>query len=229
MGVHERSMGAAMPDDDLAQRMAAFGTATVADALDRLGIHGTCLGITAIDPGFRLAGRARTVRYGPAGVMKGTVGDFVDGYAPGTVAVLDNLGRLDCTVWGDILTECAHRSGLAGTVIDGVCRDTALCRELGYPVFARGAFMRTGKDRVQVEDFDVPVSIGGVRIVPRDILIGDADGVVVVPSECAQAVLEAASEIDEREERIRQAVRAGSSLAEARSAFGYHSLQSRQA
>jgi Demethylmenaquinone methyltransferase len=217
-----------MPDDDLDQRLAALGTATVSDALDRLGIHGTCLGIAAIDPAFRLAGRARTVRYGPAGVTKGTVGDFVDGYTPGTVAVLDNLGRLDCTVWGDILTECAYRGGLAGTVIDGVCRDTALCRTLGYPVFARGAFMRTGKDRVQVEDVDVPVSIGGVRIAPGDIVIGDADGVVVVPSECARVVFEAASDIDEREERIRQAVRAGSSLAEARSAFGYHSLQSRQ-
>ncbi|MFE7243119.1 RraA family protein [Streptomyces sp. NPDC057580] len=207
----------------------ALGTATLSDAMDRLGIEGTCLGIAPIDPDFTLVGRARTVRYGPCGTQKGTVGDFIDDFSAGTVAVLDNAGRPDCTVWGDILTEYAHRNALAGTVIDGVCRDGALSRSLRYPVFSRGRYMRTGKDRVQVEELDGPVVIGGVRVVPGDLLVGDGDGVVVVPAPHEQQVFEVAVSIDEREEKIREAVRSGSPLAAARERFGYHSLQTRGA
>ena len=66
-------------------------------------------------------------------------------------------------------------------MIDGVCRDVALCMKLGYPVFSRDHWMRTGKDRVQVEATNVPVNIGEARVQPGDILRGDADGVVVIP------------------------------------------------
>ena len=218
-----------MTSGQLEASLSNLGTATIADALDRLGVHGTCLGIKPIGAGFSLAGRARTVRYGPCGPTKGTVGDFVEDYAPGTIAVLDNSARTDCTVWGDILTEFAHRNQLGGTVIDGVCRDTDLYAQLGYPVFARGQFMRTGKDRVQVEQLDGPVSIGGVRVACDDIVIGDSDGVVVVPSGLAEEILDAALDIAQQEDQIRRAIRAGSRLSEARSQFGYHSLQSNRA
>lgn len=214
-----------MTGDDVPRALLDLGTAAVSDALDRLGLPGACLGVLPVDPSFRMAGPARTVRYGPVGRVKGTVGDFVDDVAPGAVVVLDNSGRLDATVWGDIMTELAHRNGIAGTVIDGVCRDTALCTELGYPVFSRGRHMRTGKDRVQVEGIDVPVTVGGVRVAPDDLLVGDRDGVVVVPGTAASEVLAVAREIDEVEQRIREAVRAGSSLREARAGLGYHGLQ----
>lgn len=216
-----------MTAPDLAAQLLDLGTATVSDALDRLGVHGCCLGLRPIDPAFRLAGPARTVRYGSVGQVKGTVGDYVDDYAPGTVAVLDNGGRTDATVWGDILTEYASLRGLGGTVIDGVCRDSALCASIGYPVFARGAFMRTGKDRVQVDALDEPVTIGGARVEPGDLMIGDRDGVLVVPAGIADAVLDAARAVDEAEIRIREAVRAGSDLRSARERQGYHGLQSR--
>ena len=86
------------------------------------------------------------------------MGDYIDDVAPGSVIVLDNNGRDDCTVWGDILTEIAHRRGIAGTVINGINRDTHLCLSLGYPVFSIDNWMRTGKDRVQVEATGIPVS-----------------------------------------------------------------------
>ena len=91
---------------------------------------------------------------------------------------------------GDILTEIAHRRGIAGTVIDGINRDVALCLSLGYPVYSRGSWMRTGKDRVQVEGTKVNVNIGGARVQPGDLLRGDADGVIVVPKEHEEAVFE---------------------------------------
>src|SRR4029077_10427230 len=134
---------------------AKLDTTSLSDALDRLGISGQCLGIKPLDHRFRMTGRAFTLLYGPAGSPPGTVGDYIDDVPPGGIVVLDNGGREDATVWGDILTEIAHRRGLGGTVIDGICRDVSLCIDLGYPVYSRGHWMRTGKDRVQVEAMDV--------------------------------------------------------------------------
>ena len=87
--------------------------------------------------------------------------------------------------------------------------------------------MRTGKDRVQVEAVNSIVSIGNARIAPGDLLRGDADGVLVVPREHEEAVLSAAEEIEHSEQNIREAVRSGLRLDEARAKFRYHSLQTR--
>jgi 4-hydroxy-4-methyl-2-oxoglutarate aldolase len=100
-------------------------TATISDALDRLGRDGALLGIAPLANGQRVQGRAYTVKYIPAGNPPGTVGDYLDEVESGQVVVLDNDGRLDATVWGDILTAMAHTKGIAGTVIDGVNRDVS--------------------------------------------------------------------------------------------------------
>lgn len=214
-----------MSDDNNVARAAKLDTATLSDALDKHGIDGQCYRIAPRDSDFRMAGRAYTLKYGPASNPPGTVGDYIDDVPPGSVLVLDNQGRDDATVWGDILTEIAHRRGIAGTVIDGVCRDVALCRQLGYPVYARGHWMRTGKDRVQVEETNVPVNIGHARVAPGDLLRGDADGVVVIPREHEEAVLETAEAIEAAENGIREAARSGMRLDEARAQFRYHQLQ----
>jgi regulator of RNase E activity RraA len=88
--------------------------------------------------------------------------------------------------------------------------------------------MRTGKDRVQVEAVNQPVTIGRVRVAPLDLVRGDADGVVVVPREHEEAVLAAAEEIEAAEMRIRAAIRGGHRLDEARRAARYHQLQSKE-
>lgn len=217
------------PQDTNVKRASRLDTATLSDALDKLGVAGQCYRIQSRGEGFSMAGRAYTLRYGPAANPPGTVGDYIDDVPPGSVLVLDNGGRDNATVWGDILTEIAHRRGIAGTVIDGVCRDVALCRKLGYPVFSKGHWMRTGKDRVQVEATNVPVNIGDARVQPGDILRGDADGVVVIPKEHEDAVLETAEQIERAEESIRQAVRGGKRLDEARREFRYHQLQTKGA
>jgi len=211
--------------DTNVERVRKLDTTAISDALDRLSVAGQCLGIKPLDPAFRLAGRAFTLLYGPAGNPPGTVGDYVDDVPPGIVVVIDNGGREDATVWGDILTMIAREKGLAGTVIDGACRDTRLARELGYPIFSRSYSMRTGKDRVQVEAIDAPVNIGNARVHPGDLIRGDADGVVVIPSAHETAVLDTSEEIDRAEERIREAVRGGMRLDEARKLEGYHRLQ----
>jgi len=214
--------------DPNVERASKLDTTSLSDALDRLGIAGQCLNIKPLDHRFRLAGRAYTILYGPAGNPPGTVGDYIDDVAPGSVVVLDNGGRENATVWGDILTWVAHKRGVSGTVIDGACRDTHLARELGYPMYSRSYSMRTGKDRVQVEAVNGPVNIGEARVAAGDILRGDADGVVVLPRLHEDAVLTAAEEIDQVEQRIRAAINDGQTLAEARQALGYHQLQTRR-
>lgn len=210
------------------ERAAKLDTATLSDALDRQGLNGQCYKIKPRSSDFRMAGRAWTLLYGPAGSPAGTVGDYIDDVAPGSVIVLDNGGRDNVTVWGDILTEVAHKKGIAGTVIDGINRDVSFCLELGYPIYSRENWMRTGKDRVQVEATQVPVNIGEARVCPGDILRGDADGVVVIAKEHEEAVLAAAEEIQAAEDAIRASVRAGMTLREAREKHRYHQLQTRR-
>ena len=200
----------------------------VSDALDRCGLHGTCLGISPVVFGFQMAGRAFTVKYHPVGAEKGTVGDFIDDVPQDHVLALDNAGRLDCTVWGDLLTLVAHRKGLAGTVIDGVCRDVKRSVEIGYPIFSRGRFMRTGKDRVEVAGVNLPVEIGGVQVRPGDMILGSDDGVLVVPRAKEAEVLSIAQSVEETEEKIRSEVLNDTPLKQARQKHGYHRLQSRQ-
>jgi 4-hydroxy-4-methyl-2-oxoglutarate aldolase len=209
------------------ERAAKLDTATLSDALDRHGVAGQCYKIKPRSSDFRMTGRAWTLKYGPAGQPPGTVGDYIDDIPPGTVIVLDNGGREDCTVWGDILTEIASRKGIAGTLIDGINRDVSLCLELDYPIYSRDHWMRTGKDRVQVESTQVPVSIGNARVCPGDLVRGDADGVVVVPAALEEKVLAAAEEIQAAEDAIRASVREGMSLRDAREKHRYHQLQTR--
>jgi regulator of RNase E activity RraA len=130
-------------------------------------------------------------------------------------------------VWGDILTAVASARQVAGTVIDGVCRDVSKAAEVGYPLYTRGRFMRTGKDRVEVCDVGGPVSVAGVQVRQGDLLVGDDDGVVVVPAAIEDEVLAVAREIERREDEIlADALKIGS-LREARARHGYHELQRR--
>ena len=211
--------------DTNVERAARIDTATLSDALDKLGIAGQCLGIKPLDHGFRMAGRAFTLTYAPVGHPIGTVGDFIDDVPEGAVVVIDNDGRYDATVWGDILTFCAHKRGLAGTVIDGACRDTHLALDLGYPLYSRSYSMRTGKDRVQLDAVGAIVSIGDARVAPGDILRGDSDGVIAIPQVHEEAVLATAEAIYAAEMRIRDAIAGGMRLDEARQQQSYHLLQ----
>ena len=209
-------------------RAAKLETATLSDALDKLGIAGQCLGIKPLDHKFRLAGRAFTLAYAPVGHPVGTVGDFIDDVPAGHVVVIDNGGRADATVWGDILTFTANKRGLGGTVIDGACRDTHLALDLGYPMYSRSYSMRTGKDRVQLEATQVIVTVGDARVAPADIVRGDSDGVVVIPADRENEVLDVAEAIDAAEMRIRDAIAGGLRLDDARRQQQYHLLQRRE-
>lgn len=204
-----------------------FSTATVSDALDRLGLPTQVAGLRACTPPYRVVGRATTLRYAPVDVSGGTVGDFIDDVPPGAVIAIDNRGREDVTVWGDLLSTVAAHRGIAGTVIDGTFRDVDAIEALGYPIYARSVWMRTGKDRVALVERDGPITLGGVLVHPGDLLFGDRSGLVVIPQDMERKVLDVASGIEAAERRIRDAVLAGARLDETRRAHGYHQLQRR--
>ena len=213
---------------DLLEKFKTLDTTCISDALDRLGIKGGCQGIIPVVPGTKAAGPAFTVRYRPCGVEKGTVGDFLDDVEPGQVIVIDNGSRMYGTVWGDIMTVYAQKRGIAGTVIDGVCRDLPRILESKYPIFTRGRLMVTGKDRVELDGVNGPVSISDVQVNPSDIVICDDTGVVIVPSVKAEDVLKVALEIDEAEQKILDLLRKGMTLRDARKQMGYHKLQTKK-
>jgi len=214
---------------ELVELFGGLDTASVSDALDKIGVHGQAMGIMPLrDYSEVIIGPAFTVKYVPAATPAGTVGDYIDDVKAGDVVVINNDGRTDCTVWGDILTQYAGIHGIAGTVIDGVCRDVNKAILECYPLFTAGRFMRTGKDRVEVESVNATVSVGTVRVEARDIVVADASGVVIVPGKFARQVAKTAHEIEAVETAIRERIAAGDSIREAREKLGYHTLQRKQ-
>ncbi|KJZ77312.1 hypothetical protein HIM_03036 [Hirsutella minnesotensis 3608] len=213
-------------DQELVALFVGCETAGVSDALDKLGIPGqACNIMPLINYQKTTIGPAFTVRYVPASNPPGSVGDFLDDVAAGDFVVIDNRGRTDCTVWGDIMTQYAGLRGLAGTVIDGVCRDVDRAISDNYPMFTAGRWMRTGKDRVQVGGVNESIGVGNVRVSPRDIVVADANGVVIVPRDRAREVAELAQNIRQCEQGIKGMISAGSTIADAREKHGYHTLQ----
>ncbi len=214
--------------NEIIARLKKMDTTCVSDAMDKLGIPCGLLGIKPIQRGHVICGEAFTVHYIPCGQVKGTVGDFLDDVEPGQVVVIDNGGREYCTVWGDIMAYAAKKRGIEGTVIDGVCRDIPAVTEIGYPIFSKGYYMVTGKDRVEVDGVNVPVAVSGIQIRPKDIILGDDTGVIAIPRERAEEILEIAEKIDSTENAIRKELDKGLTLKEARAKLNYHHLQSKE-
>lgn len=202
-------------------------TPSISDAMDKLGLTGGLLGIKPVVRGTKLCGQAFTIHYTACGETRGTVGDFLDDVEPGEVVVIDNSGRLNCTVWGDIMSFYASTKGIAGTIIDGVCRDIPIIDELRYPIFTKSTYMVTGKDRVFVDAINIPVAVSNVQVVPGDLMIADDSGALVVPLDYVEKVLETALIIDKKEQLIRNELKNGTTLKKAREISGYHTLQTK--
>ena len=210
----------------LAKELGVYSTPNISDALDRFRISGGLQGILPIVDGVKMFGPAFTVRYIPADqIEKKPWKTYIDHVKPGDVIVVDNGGRMHCTTWGDLLTLKAIKLGIAGTVLYGCCRDVDTIRKMRYPLFSKGRFMMTGKDRVAVEAINQPITVADVLVSPDDIIVGDDSGVVCVPKARAGDVLAAVREITAKEEGIADSINAGNSLADARKKYGYGELQ----
>ena len=200
---------------EIIEEFRTFDVPNISDAMDRIGLSGALHRIKAVVPYTRLCGQAFTVHFAPCGIKKGTVGDYLDEVLPGEVAVLDNNGREDCAVWGDIMSVYAARHGFAGTLIDGVCRDVDIIRGQNYPVFSKGFCMVSARNRVYADKTGGTVSISGVQVNPGDLICGDSNGVVAVPFEHVSEVMEAVQKIEAMEKEVIARVSEGMSFLEA--------------
>ena len=209
-------------------RLRALPTAAISDALDRAGLPGALHGIAPLCNDFRAVGPAFT-RATPRSTTRRVARSATSSTTvpPGAVVVIDNGGRTDVTVWGGIMTEVAAVRGIAATVINGVCRDVSASLTQNYPLFSRGRFMRTGKDRVRLVAVGEPLTMSGVEIRPGDLVCADADGVLVVPAAETDRIAGTAEGIERIESGIVAAARAGRTLRAAREEHGYHTPQTR--
>lgn len=133
---------------------------------------------------------------------------------------------------GDVLWRCSgaigKRTQLGGTVIDSVCRDVPVIRQLNYPIFTKGRYVVTGKGQVYADRVNEPVlSISGIQVRRGDLVVADDSGALCVPVEAVEQVLEIVREVDRAEQAIVQRIQNGLSLRDARREMGYHSLQTR--
>lgn len=183
-------------------RFKRLDTPLISDAMAELSVPGCLLGISCVLPDTLICGEAFTVHYVPCGLDAPSVGTYFDEVKEGQVIVIDNAGRQDCAIWGDITTRVAESRRIAGTVIDGCCRDIKAIRESNYPVFAKGVCMVSGKSLVQVSQTNVLISVAGMRVCPGDLIFGDETGVLCIPASKIQNVLEKAEEIQREEAKI---------------------------
>ena len=200
--------------DPLIRAYLALSTPNVSDALDRLAIQGAPLGILPLWPGApKLVGRALTmklvpVEQGSASPVLGTLEAIMAGQ-PGDVLVIDHEGRKDVNSLGGVATFTAARQGLIGSVIDGVTRDVDDMEAMGFGVYGKGIIQQSIRNRCAFAGHSLPVRLSGVLVSPRDLIVADENGVVVVPGSRTQEVLEIAQGFAETEERVKDAIASG--------------------
>ena len=182
-------------DSNLIERFAALPyTGALSDILDEMGLHDQALPheIQAIRPGSKIAGRALTILGEPTesedpAVIFEPLLTMLGSVKPGDVLLSLSNDNVAAHL-GELSAETAQYRGARGAVIDGGVRDTDYILKLGFPVFAR---YRTPIDivgRWRMVDYNVPIKIGAVEIRPGDYIIGDRDGVIVVPLPAAEDV-----------------------------------------
>ncbi|MBZ5586268.1 MAG: RraA family protein [Acidobacteriia bacterium] len=192
-----------------ASRFAAFDPATLYEASGRRGAVDPA--IRPAWPGARICGVACTVECPPGDNLM--MHYAVAAARPGMVIVAAMECYLLAGAWGEILTAAAQAKGVAGVAVDGAVRDTVSIAARGFPLFSRGIAIgactkeRRGK-------LDVPIQFGGVTVRPGDIIVGDADGLVVVDQDRAGEVLRAAEARQEREAEIMKALAQGKTTVE---------------
>jgi 4-hydroxy-4-methyl-2-oxoglutarate aldolase len=176
-------------DPTVIQEAAQFPTSILADVAGRRGaLHGR---ISPLAPTMRFAGPAITVEIRP--------GDNLMIHAamaiarPGDVIVVDGKGDLSSALMGEIMAQQCVALGVAGVVIDGAVRDSEAIRALGFPMFAAG-LNPNGPTKFVPGRLNHSISIGGVTVNPGDLIVGDADGVVVIERHKAKAMLPLAAE-----------------------------------
>lgn len=192
------------PDKAIIEQFGNVVTPHISDNLNRM--HAVCSGLGAYHKEGRLIGTAFTVKTRPGDNLM--VHKAIDMAEPGDVIVVDAGGDETNAIVGEIMLRLAQKRRIAGFVIDGSIRDTEAFRNDTFPVYARGVTHR-GPYKDGPGEINVPVTVGGQVIQPGDIIVGDEDGLAVVPQDHAEEVLALVREQQRREEAILQSIQEG--------------------
>lgn len=182
-------------------------TPNISDAMHR---KGEMKGIKPVVQGLKMVGQAFTVRTFPGDWAKPI--EAIEQAKPGEIIVIEAQG-CDKAIWGELATFSAVGRRLGGVVIDGAVRDVEVIKQLSFPVYAREVTPAAG-DPKGFGEVGVEITCGGVKVKPGDWVVGDDNGVVVVPREMAVEIANRAEDVREKEERIRAEIKAGSTLSE---------------
>lgn len=192
----------------------------VADAQERAGVMGSYL--KPIDPAVRFAGQALTVRLEPGNQV-----DCLDALSvaqEGDVVVVDAAGETETSIWGGLMSGLCQMKGVVGAVVDGAIRDVDETRDLGFYVLSKAVVPRSThtpiSGRMEPIEINVPIQCAGALVNPGDIVVADENGVVVVPLDNAEDVLEKAKEQAQQEEATRERIREGKTVEELLEEFG---------
>ncbi len=197
------------PPQELVEPFKEFATCNVGDILGRFAtMHWS---IKPVVPGMRLAGPAITVRSRPCDNL--LIYKALELAQPGDVIVIGNYGYETNSTWGDMTSLIGKVQGIAGMVTDGLVRDIAGIREVGLPVFAKG-LTPNSPQKDGPGEVNVPVSCGGVVVNPGDIVVGDDDGVVVVPKADAELVIERTRALMAKEQKSVKDILSGKAIPE---------------
>jgi 4-hydroxy-4-methyl-2-oxoglutarate aldolase len=201
------------------ERYRALSTPLVSDSLREVDVSPRGLdGIVSLDPTVKLVGLAFTVNCLPAAESRDDRIEYLGDILPGSVVVVANGGRTDCSVWGGQRTPASPQRGAVGSVVDGAYRDVEEHAAFGYPVFARARAVAGSAGFANPVAMQVPVTLSGVEVQPGDLVLGDGSGVIVVPAVHVADVLAAAEAIAADERRVARAVADGVDYFEAKKA-----------
>lgn len=189
---------------------ALFATVSAPHVTDAMHRHGAMIGMVPLSPGLRMAGPAVTVQTFAGDWAKPV--EAIDRAQPGDVIVINNDGGTHVAPWGELATLSARNRGVAGIVIDGAVRDVDDIRRMAFPLFARGTCPNAGEPK-GFGEINAEIRCAGQVVRPGDWIVGDESGVVVVPRERAYEVARRAVEVRKTEERIREELRRGGTLA----------------
>lgn len=200
-------------------------TAVIGDILDAVGRWHQFLPpqIRPLTPTMRIAGRAMPSLvsdvYGPQPKPFGRLTEALDQLQSGEVYIAPHTGA-KAAMWGEILTATAQSRGAVGAVVDGYHRDTVKVLGQDFPVFSHGNYAQDSSIRTIVLDYRTPVEIGGVLVTPGDLVVGDIDGVLVIPQDVESEVIERALAKASTENLVRAAIEGGMSSTEAFARYG---------
>jgi len=211
-----------MIDPVVASNLERVSTATLCYQLRRRGVSGTFLTrLQPLRPDIRLIGEARTLRYTAfrSDVFDDIGGGMnaqkrvIDSIEPGQVLVIEARGQLGAGTIGDILALRVQQRGGPGVITDGASRDTPTLAGMTLPLYVGGAHGAVLGERHVPMDSDLPITCAGVLVMPGDIVVGDAEGAVVIPTALAAEVAVDAVEQELQETFIAERVAEGASVA----------------